>query len=109
VTSPTFVLAQTYEGSLRLHHLDAYRLNSPEELMLDLAVPELLADRAVTAIEWGERFLEHLPHDYLQLRFDLGRVDEPADVREIALETVGASWQARAQELERATAQWART
>src|SRR5215212_6534188 len=50
VTSPTFVLAQTYEGPLRLHHLDLYRLDSAAEVM-DLAVPELLADRAVTAIE----------------------------------------------------------
>ena len=106
VTSPTFVLAQIYEGPLRLHHLDAYRLNSPEE-MIDLAVPELLADRAVTAIEWGERFLDELPADYLQIRFGLGDVRLPADVREIELNPVGPSWQKRTDALREATRGWA--
>lgn len=94
VTSPTYVLAQTYEGPLRLHHLDLYRLNSEAEVM-DLAVPELLADRAVTAIEWGERFLDQLPPEYLQIRFALGGgIDE----RVIEIDPVGASWQSRAVE-----------
>ncbi len=95
VTSPTYVLAQTYEGPLRLHHLDLYRLDSAAEVM-DLAVPELLADRAVTAIEWGERFLEQLPPEYLQIRFALGNgIDE----RILEIEPVGPSWQSRIEAL----------
>lgn len=107
VTSPTFVLAQTYEGPLRLHHLDLYRLDRPEELM-DLAIPELLESRAVTAIEWGERFLQHLPPEYLQITFELGSIEFPPDVRIIGIDPVGASWQSREHELERATQWWKR-
>jgi tRNA threonylcarbamoyladenosine biosynthesis protein TsaE len=107
VTSPTFVLAQTYEGSLRLHHLDLYRLDSAAEMM-DLAIPELLEDQAVTAIEWGERFLEHLPAEYLQISFELGSLDLPPDVRIIRIDPVGPSWQSRTNELERATQWWRR-
>src|SRR5262245_18924853 len=54
VTSPTFTLAHTYEGRLRLHHLDAYRLERRAEL-LDLDLPALLDDQAVVAVEWGDR------------------------------------------------------
>lgn len=108
VTSPTFVLAQTYAGgALRLHHLDLYRLDSAAEVM-DLAIPELLADRAVTAIEWGERFLGQLPPEYLQIRFALGDVGDSPDVRIIELDARGASWQPRMQELEHSTREWKR-
>lgn len=101
VTSPTFVLAQTFEGRLRLHHLDAYRLDGPFDA-LDLNLPELLDDRAVIAIEWGERVLSELPADYLMISFDFGRGDDPIDLRLLEIEGVGASWLARAKALEMA-------
>ena len=31
VTSPTFILARSYEGRLRMHHLDVYRLDHLQE------------------------------------------------------------------------------
>ncbi len=56
VSSPTFVLIQTYsclrEDILRLHHVDLYRLKRRQEI-LELGLDELLADpAAVTAVEW---------------------------------------------------------
>jgi len=107
VTSPTFVLAQTFEGTLRLHHLDVYRLDSPAELA-DLAVEELLADDAVTAIEWGERFLDQLRADYLRISFGLGGLELPPDVRIIEIEPAGKSWETRARGLEDALQWWTR-
>jgi tRNA threonylcarbamoyladenosine biosynthesis protein TsaE len=107
VTSPTFVLAQTYEGPLRLHHLDVYRLDSAAEVM-DLAVPELVADRAVTVIEWGERFLEQFPREYLRISFGLGALELSPDVRLIDLDPAGPAWQSRTRELEDATQRWKR-
>jgi tRNA threonylcarbamoyladenosine biosynthesis protein TsaE len=107
VTSPTFVLAQTYEGPLRLHHLDLYRLQSPDEMM-DLAIPELIHDRAVTVIEWGERFLEHLPLDYIQVTFGLGDIELGPDVRLIDIDPAGPSWRTREGALEAATQPWKR-
>ena len=41
ITSPTFTLVNTYDGRVRLHHLDVYRLEQIDEV-LDLALPELL-------------------------------------------------------------------
>ena len=53
ITSPTFTLANRYEGdNLTVHHLDVYRLARIEEVR-DLGLPELVDDRAVTLVEWG--------------------------------------------------------
>src|SRR5262245_51927570 len=88
VTSPTFVLAQTYEAPVRLHHLDFYRLEKVEEV-IDLNLPELLNDDAVVAIEWGERFLSELPTSHLVIRFNLGGGNESQEVRLLELQPSG--------------------
>lgn len=105
VTSPTFVLAQTYEGRLRLNHLDVYRLGTSAEV-IDLSLPELLAEDAVTVIEWGERILEELPADYLRISFALGDPSLSPDVRVITLDPTGSSWQTRTAALAEAVAPW---
>lgn len=69
VTSPTFALHQQYDGRLRLHHLDVYRLDALSET-LDLDLPELL-DTGVTVIEWGDSIVPVLPHDRLTVRLAL--------------------------------------
>ena len=53
VTSPTFTLAASYEGRIKLHHLDVYRLENLGEVV-DLDLPGLLDDDAIVCIEWGE-------------------------------------------------------
>ena len=68
VTSPTYTLINAYDGRLPLYHLDLYRLGDSEELW-DLGVDEILAERAVVAIEWPGT----LPHELLSghLRMDI--------------------------------------
>lgn len=90
VTSPTFTLLHTYEGPIRLHHLDLYRLDGPSEV-LDLDLPECLDDVAVTAIEWGERALKALPQDFLWLQIEVTGPES----RDVELKTVGRSWTER--------------
>jgi len=94
VTSPTFTLAHTYQGRLRLHHLDVYRFTHASEAV-DLGLPELLDDDAVVAVEWGELILSELSQDFLRIRIHLGLPEDPADVRRLEIELVGSSWQAR--------------
>ncbi len=53
VSSPTFTLVQEYPGTVRLQHVDLYRL-TPSEVD-DLGLEDLLED-SVMAVEWPERW-----------------------------------------------------
>jgi len=60
ITSPTFVLMKVYKVNNnkninQLCHVDAYRLNSGEEL-IDIGIEEYLNNpNCLTIIEWGEK------------------------------------------------------
>ncbi len=55
VVSPGYLLARDYYGRLVLHHLDAYRINSLEELV-EVGLDQLLPPaEGVTVIEWPNR------------------------------------------------------
>lgn len=94
VTSPTFTLANRYEGDLVINHLDAYRIEQFGDAE-DLAIPELLED-GVTLIEWGNNILPALPPDLLEIRILLGEGD---DDRRLELTAVGPGWTERLPEL----------
>jgi tRNA threonylcarbamoyladenosine biosynthesis protein TsaE len=105
VTSPTFILVRTYEGRLRLHHLDVYRLDHLQEAE-DLGLAELVDDRGVTLIEWGDVIAPTLPPEHLELRLAYG--DGPDD-RTVRMAAAGRSWGARADELRLLLGRWAET
>ncbi len=79
ITSPTFTLANQYQGRLELNHLDVYRIDDIGET-LDLDLPELL-EAGVTVIEWGEQIEPVLPSDRLTLRLLLGNGDDDRELR----------------------------
>jgi tRNA threonylcarbamoyladenosine biosynthesis protein TsaE len=55
VVSPSYMIARTYEGRMPMHHIDAYRLSSLEELM-EAGLGEFLPpDRGVSVVEWPDR------------------------------------------------------
>lgn len=65
VSSASFVLARTYRGRIPLHHLDAYRIESPQELFevgLDRYLPP---EEGVTVVEWADRIYELIPKEAL--------------------------------------------
>ncbi len=67
VSSPTFVLVNTYRntGKDLLFHLDAYRLESAQEAEdLDL---DTMFDQGAVVVEWAERITEVLPKDRLDV------------------------------------------
>ena len=69
VNSPTFVLMNEHHGRLLLYHVDAYRLEDPEEAI----ATGLLDDRqagGVTVVEWADRLSGSLPVDRLEIRMD---------------------------------------
>ena len=57
VTSPTFTIVHEYEGkSVRLFHLDLYRLETEEQIAV-LGLEEMAGyENALVLVEWGERF-----------------------------------------------------
>jgi tRNA threonylcarbamoyladenosine biosynthesis protein TsaE len=103
VTSPTFTLARSYDGRLRLHHLDVYRLDHLQEAV-DLGLPEIVDDGGVTLIEWGDVVVPELPADYLEVRLAYGEGD---DDRTLWLLPVGPAWSAREPALAERLAPWA--
>lgn len=89
VPSPTYTLAQTYEGPAGvLTHMDLYRLRRPEEAF-ELGIEEAPAEGAVL-IEWPERLAGEGPRASLVVRIapaGAGRrieVSGPAWVAELA-------------------------
>jgi len=75
LSSPTFSLANEYEGRLAngttfvFYHLDCYRFEKPEEL-LELGVEEYLYPKnGICVIEWPERIEEYLPKDRIEIVF----------------------------------------
>ena len=101
VTSPTFTLANRYDGRLVVNHLDVYRLEDLVEAR-DLAIPELL-EQGVTLIEWGEMILPALPADRLDVSITFGDGD---DDRRIELRAVGDHWGGRESDLRAALQEW---
>jgi tRNA threonylcarbamoyladenosine biosynthesis protein TsaE len=91
VVSPTFVIARVYRGGrLPLLHVDAYRLNSLDEVDdLDLDID---VDRAVTAVEWGAGLVDHLAEARLEVR--LARRPD-SEVRELSYHPAGGDWSSR--------------
>jgi len=55
VVSPSYVLAREYSGRLALHHVDAYRVSSLDELAEAGLDAELPPEHGVTVVEWPER------------------------------------------------------
>ncbi|MGB8815865.1 MAG: tRNA (adenosine(37)-N6)-threonylcarbamoyltransferase complex ATPase subunit type 1 TsaE [Minisyncoccia bacterium] len=73
ITSPTFVIEKIYPISYhfftKLIHIDAYRLESPEELE-KLSWKEALSNsKNLILIEWPENVLGILPENHLKINF----------------------------------------
>jgi tRNA threonylcarbamoyladenosine biosynthesis protein TsaE len=87
VPSPTFTLVQYYASpTLRLAHLDLYRLKSPEEVF-EIGLEEAMAEGAVV-IEWPERLGGALPIDRLDIVISMHPAD--ADARQVHISPHGA-------------------
>ena len=67
VSSPTFTLIHEYGDPVKIYHVDLYRLDNAEQVRR-LGLEELFDKPALTLIEWGERFLEIMPADRIEIR-----------------------------------------
>lgn len=60
VTSPTFTIIKEYVGRLNLYHMDAYRLDSEDD-MYDLGYDEYINSDGVCIIEWASKIKGLIP------------------------------------------------
>lgn len=71
VQSPTFTLVREHEGhTMRLYHLDLYRLDDPDELE-DIGYEVFInSPDGVSMIEWPERAGDWLPDRFLLVHIE---------------------------------------
>ncbi len=87
--SPTFVIAQTYDGRIPIHHLDFYRLSAKE--ILEMGAQDYLVGggeiaRGLVLIEWAERCRELWPKERLEISI---RIIPKTNHREIKIRGMG--------------------
>jgi len=81
VRSPSFTLVNEYKGRVPLWHLDLYRLDHADDT---LGLEEAI-DRAVVAVEWGEKLPSRWRAEALELTFER----EADEVRRISASATG--------------------
>lgn len=70
VRSPSFLLVQEYAGRIPLYHVDAYRLQSAEELR-EIGFEEYLEAGGVVVVEWADRVAPLLPPGCLRVTLEV--------------------------------------
>ncbi len=81
VTSPTFVIMKSYPVSghpflTTLTHIDAYRIESDDEMRV-LGFGELLADpKRLVVVEWPERIQNVMPEDCYPISLTITKGNE---------------------------------
>lgn len=101
VASPTFVLVREYRGTVPVVHVDVYRLDRIQEV-LDLGFQDLLDERAVVFVEWGNAIDALLPDSYLEIALHITSEDD----RRIDITGRGPVWAERWGALEERLGQW---
>ena len=103
VASPTFTLVREYRTDrLTILHADVYRLDRVQEV-LDLGLSEMLDDRSVLLVEWGDAVEALLPGEHLVVELT---VPGTAEERAVSIAAVGRSWSGRWERLEQALEPW---
>ena len=84
VTSPTFKLISEYQGKkYKLNHIDAYRMNGPEDFLNIGGEEYLLSKHCITIIEWGDLLNDILPSKTIRVNFT--RIKSPKESRKIEI------------------------
>jgi len=68
--SPTFVIMNSYEGRIPLHHFDLYRLSDEDEL-LAIGYEEFFYGEGVCAVEWADRVQEIFPEHTINIEINI--------------------------------------
>lgn len=85
VSSPTFTIVQEYPGTWPIYHIDAYRVEDPDEFY-ELGYEDYFYGEGLCFIEWPSRIEALLPDDAIRLRLthqggDHRRIEQIVDER----------------------------
>ncbi|MCS6906039.1 MAG: tRNA (adenosine(37)-N6)-threonylcarbamoyltransferase complex ATPase subunit type 1 TsaE [Bacteroidia bacterium] len=69
VSSPTFTIVQVYTGKENYYHIDAYRLQSSEEILY-LGIDEYLDGESFCFIEWPHLVLPFIKVPYIFIELE---------------------------------------
>jgi tRNA threonylcarbamoyladenosine biosynthesis protein TsaE len=76
VSSPTFTLVHEYHGpQADIYHIDLYRVDTPRQLET-LGIDDLVSDRSLILLEWGEKFERFRCERDLEIRIERLGEDE---------------------------------
>jgi tRNA threonylcarbamoyladenosine biosynthesis protein TsaE len=68
IQSPSFVLMQSYEGKMKLYHIDLYRIKTYKEV---IPLEEYFLIDGITAIEWADRAIDILPDKRIEVNMEI--------------------------------------
>lgn len=87
ITSPTFVLMKVYSINNKqsiienLVHVDAYRLNSGQDL-IEIGLEDWLGkSNTITAIEWADRVKDILPKSKIIVKIKFGKKQNEREIK----------------------------
>jgi tRNA threonylcarbamoyladenosine biosynthesis protein TsaE len=85
ITSPTYTIVNEYKN-LRtdLYHMDAYRIDSHEEL-IDVGILEYAGVSGIVVIEWAERVESGMPFSICTVRVAIEKNGRLDDLRRITV------------------------
>lgn len=68
IQSPSFVLMKSYEGKMKLYHIDLYRIRTHKEV---IPLEEYFLIDGITAIEWADRAIDILPDERIEVNIEI--------------------------------------
>lgn len=83
IQSPTFTYQRVHTGKTKLYHFDFYRLEKPDQMLINEMNDAIGKQDGVIAVEWAEKILDFLPEKRTDVHFKhLG-----GDCREILIKS----------------------
>ena len=99
--SPTFILVNQYWGSVKINHVDLYRIEGNNLEAHDLGFDEMLED-SVVLVEWYENARSIFSDEHIKIDFKQG--ENGPDSRVIELKPLGKYYESLIEKLSKGVA-----
>lgn len=70
VKSPTYTYIRRYQGKKIIYHLDLYRIEGQDQLLIE-EIHEILEQKdSIVIVEWAEKLKDQLPESRMNIHFE---------------------------------------